>query len=112
MRRKRETPTEKLHSLLAELGYTVILWMPARGYWSHLQQDVMRWTCHAHKENEPVGADGRRHVWVIGCWQTVQDCVKYGIVLEETDCYGVLECCPKWPTKPQSQQNDGEGDDD
>lgn len=69
----RETPTQKLHRLLAEQGFEVTLWLPTLGYWR--QCDVVRWAAQArHKDyRDPVSLDS---------WETVSDCARRGIDIE------------------------------
>ena len=66
------TPTEQLTERLEALGMTVDGIFPARGYWTHMRQDVMRWTAH-------VRIAGTPGIVTIGSWHTITACARRGI---------------------------------
>jgi hypothetical protein len=62
---------EKLEDLLLDHGISGCNgWNIARGWWLSPQANVMRWQCYATYE-------GRQRQ--IGSWDSMSDCVRYGI---------------------------------
>lgn len=85
------TPTDKLHQMICDFGYTIANWIPARGYWTHRHQDVARWQCYVWRKDQHFITDQKTEII---CWHTVKECVKCGIKLIETGPFS-LECVPK-----------------
>lgn len=81
-RAKNPKPTvqERLTQMLADVGVTEIeSWKVSRGHWLRDQVDVMRWECQARRfKGELRGGPG----WHVGCWTSMSECVKRGIVAD------------------------------
>jgi hypothetical protein len=86
------TPTEKLKEMMEAEGYFITAWFPSRGYWTHRQQDVMRWTAHSVR-----GSDIRGPIFHLEFWDTICDCVKYGITLAPTESYRTFDVSANKP---------------
>ncbi len=65
-------PTEKLIELLEAQGLTVRRVIPARGHWTHLQQDVQRFQA-------VVRCPGESWDRTLGSWDTITACARRGI---------------------------------
>lgn len=68
----------RLAELIAAQGYTVAPedLMPQTGAWrTDHRLDVCRWESVAF-----VDGNGRR--WMVQCWDTMSDCVRYGVTIE------------------------------
>lgn len=77
---------ERLEKLLSDLGFAVPVdaIRPVQGYWK--RQDVYRWEAR-------LGFEGRE---VSVCsWDTVSDCVRYGIELHRDSAYEFEITCKK-----------------
>lgn len=66
---------DKLEELIEAEGFQVDGIYGASGYWR--QADVYRWECTARTRGRKGFADGIS--CCIDCWDTMTDCVRYGI---------------------------------
>lgn len=69
------TPTERLIERLEAIGMTVERVIPARGYWTHMAQDVMRWQAY-------VKVPGVHGTVELGSWNTITECARRGITYD------------------------------
>jgi hypothetical protein len=92
------TPTEKLIFLIESRGYEVVIICPAKGYWTHLQADCMRWTGYAKKD---------KAMFTLGGWDTITDCVAQGIEMSP----GMAPCeIDVYVARPKFEKRNQQGD--
>lgn len=75
---------ERLEKLLSSLGFAVPVdaIRPVQGYWK--KEDVFRWEARLSFEGRDVS---------VYSWNTVSDCVRYGIELHRDSAYEFEICC-------------------
>lgn len=73
---RRKSRIERLEDALCDLGFGVERGAvkPVSGYWK--KQDVFRWEARLHFEGRVVQ---------VSSWETVSDCVRFGIEMHRED---------------------------
>lgn len=96
MKKLRLSIQQRLIALLEKEGFRVSYISGVEGYWR--KEDVERWEGHGWRFMPELNKEVRV---TFGCWNTMTECVKYGIYWEATELSWRFEIYANYKNKDE-----------